>query len=206
MPRLSALTQLDGGHLTCISTADGRSVTGLGRRVWSGSSKEPVVVAREPWMVTLHEHAGSAPAWVLPVRVSGPTSFTLVAVWTLVFQGTPGYVAQLDRAADWVEPFSTKAPTVLAGDLNAPISSTQNAYDKVERRLNELGLVDAYRVAHGLELDEQPTEPTYFHHRRQDQPFHIDHVFVPPPGRTGRRSRRATSTRGSPPVAATTSR
>ncbi|MGY1842059.1 endonuclease/exonuclease/phosphatase family protein [Modestobacter sp. SYSU DS0875] len=161
------------------TAADGRAVSGLGQRVWADSAKELVVVAREPWSVALHEDAGSAPAWVLPVRVSGPTSFTLVAVWTVVFPGTPGYVAQLDRAVDWVEQFSADAPTVLAGDLNAPISSSQKQYDRVERRLDGLGLVDAYRVSRGLEIGEQPTEPTYFHHRRQDQPFHIDHVFVP---------------------------
>ncbi|MGY1748834.1 hypothetical protein [Modestobacter sp. SYSU DS0511] len=77
-------------------TADSRSVTGLGQRVWPESSKELTVVAREPWSVAVHEDIGSAPAWLLPVRVSGPTSFTLVAVWTVVLPGTPGYVAQLD--------------------------------------------------------------------------------------------------------------
>ncbi|MGY1748843.1 endonuclease/exonuclease/phosphatase family protein [Modestobacter sp. SYSU DS0511] len=158
---------------------DGRAMTGLSRQVWAASWKELAVVARAPWSVALHEDADSAPVWTLPVRVIGPTSFTLVAVWTVVFPGTPSYVAQLDQAVDWIERFSVDGPTVLAGDLNAPISSSQKAYDRVERRLADLGLVDAYRTARGLELGEQPTEATYFHHRRQGQPFHIDHVLVP---------------------------
>lgn len=161
------------------STPDGRAVTGLGQRVWPESPKELMVVAREPWSMAPHGDASSAPAWVLPVRVSGPTSFTLVAVWTVVFPGTPGYVAQLDQAVDWIEQFSADEPIVLAGDLNAPISTSQKAYDRVERRLAGRGLVDAYRAVRELGDSEQPSEATYFHHRRQDQPFHIDHVFVP---------------------------
>jgi hypothetical protein len=79
--------------------ASGRQVTGLGRRVWAESWKE-LVVACEPGSVSLHEDAGSAPDWKLPVRVSGPTPFTLVALWPVVFAGTAGYVTQVDRAAD----------------------------------------------------------------------------------------------------------
>ncbi|MGY1748833.1 endonuclease/exonuclease/phosphatase family protein [Modestobacter sp. SYSU DS0511] len=78
-----------------------------------------------------------------------------------------------------MDQFSAEEPTALAGDLNAPISSSQKAYDRVERPLADLGLVDAYRVARALHSSEQPTEATYFHHRRPDQPFQIDHVFVP---------------------------
>ncbi|MCZ2826654.1 MULTISPECIES: endonuclease/exonuclease/phosphatase family protein [unclassified Modestobacter] len=164
---------------TWPTAPDGRALTGLGQRVWSESPRELVIVAREPWSIELHEDAGSAPGWVLPVRVSGPTSFTLVAVWTVRFAGTPGYVAQLDRTVDWIAQFSADAPTVLAGDLNAPIADSQKHYDRVEQRLNDLGLVDAYRASRGLEAGERPAEPTYFHHRRQDDPFDIDHVFLP---------------------------
>ncbi|MCZ2817891.1 endonuclease/exonuclease/phosphatase family protein [Modestobacter sp. VKM Ac-2984] len=160
-------------------TADGRSVTGLGRRVWAESWKELAVLAREPWTVAVHEEAGSSPAWALPVRVSGPTSFTLVGVWPVKLGAMPGYVAQIDATVDWIEQFSADEPTVLAGDFNAPIPSSRSRYDRIEGRLHELGLVDAYRVARGLELGEEPVEATYFHQRRQDQPFHIDHVFLP---------------------------
>jgi hypothetical protein len=161
------------------ATPDGRVVTGLSRRVWAESWKELAVVACDPWSVSLHEAAESAPAWTLPVRVSGPTPFTLVALWPVVFPGTPGYVGQIDRAVDWIEQNSGEAPVVLAGDFNAPIASSQAQYDQVARRLDGLGLLDAYRVSRGLEEGEPPTEATYYHHRRREQPFHIDHLMLP---------------------------
>jgi endonuclease/exonuclease/phosphatase family metal-dependent hydrolase len=41
------------------------------------------------------------------------------------------------------------------------------------------GLVDAYRASRALGIGEPLVEATYFHHRRSDQPFHIDYVFAP---------------------------
>lgn len=161
------------------ATADGRRVAGLGRRVWADSWKELAVVACEPWSVSLHESADSAPVWTLPVRVSGPAPFTLVGLWPVVFPGTPSYVAQIDRAVDWIDQTCAGEPVVLAGDFNAPIASTQAQYDRVARRLETLGLVDAYRVSRGLEAGELPAEATYYQHRRRELPFHIDHVVLP---------------------------
>ena len=160
-------------------TPTGRTVTGLGRRVVPERPKELAVLACAPWTVELHPGAASAPAWTLPVTVSGPRSFTLVAVWPVAFPGAPGYVGQIDAAVSWIERSADPGTTVLAGDLNAPIASTQARYDEVERRLDGLGLVDAHRVSRGLGAGQQPAEATYFQHRRSDRPFHIDHVFVP---------------------------
>ena len=161
------------------TTPAGRTITLLSRRVWAESWKELAVIAGEPWTVSRHEEAGSAPDWTLPVRVSGPTAFTLVALWPVVFPGTPGYVGQIDRAVDWIEQYAATDTVVLAGDFNAPIASTQAQYDKVARRLADLGLVDAYRASRGLEAGESPIEATYYHHRRREQSFHIDHLVLP---------------------------
>jgi endonuclease/exonuclease/phosphatase (EEP) superfamily protein YafD len=159
-------------------TSEGRLVTGLSQRVWAESPKELGVVACEPWTLTLHEAAETAPAWMLPVRVSGPTSFTLVGLWTVVHAGTPSYEAQVDRAVDWIET-SAAGPVVLAGDFNSPISTSQSRYDHVARRLEDLSLLDVFRVSRGLEADEPPVEATYYHHRKRERPFHIDHIWMP---------------------------
>jgi hypothetical protein len=156
-----------------------RAVTHVSRRVRPDSYRELGIVACGPWSVTRHERADSAPAWTLPVQVDGPLPFVLVGLWTVVSPGQPSYVGQLDRAVDWVEQLDASGPVVLAGDFNAPISSSQGPYHGVARRLEDLGLVDAYRVSRGLTADEPPVDPTYFHHWRQDRPFHIDHLMVP---------------------------
>ena len=158
---------------------DGRRVTGLGRQVQPGHWKELAVLAREPWTVALHEQAEAAPVWTLPVRVTGPTSFTLVGLWPVKFDGAPrSYEAQVEAAVDWLERCSAGEPTVLAGDFNSPLAGTQQRYDRIAQRLDDLGLVDAYRVSRGLVTGEPPVEPTYFNLRKEDPPFHIDHVFV----------------------------
>ncbi|CCH89481.1 conserved protein of unknown function [Modestobacter italicus] len=159
--------------------AGDRAVTHLSHRVTPESPKELAVLACAPWSVSRHERADSAPAWTLPVRVDGPVPFVLVGVWTVVSPGQPSYVDQLDRAADWIEQLDTSEPVVLAGDFNAPISSSQSQYRTVVSRLEDLGLVDAYRATRSLDADESPVDPTYFHHWRQDRPFHIDHLMVP---------------------------
>jgi hypothetical protein len=158
---------------------DGRGLTGLSRRVSAESWKELAVVARGPWSVSLHRDAESAPAWMLPVHVDGPTPFTLVGLWSVVLPGTPSYVRQLDRAADWIERSCAGESVVLTGDFNAPIASSQRQYDVVERRLNSLGLVDAYRATRGLEHGDRPSEATYYQYRRRERPFHIDHMMIP---------------------------
>ena len=153
-------------------------MTGASRRVWAESSKELAVVACEPWSVSIHEAAETAPAWTLPVRVSGPTPFVVVGLWPVVFPGTLSYVAQIESAIDWIAAFADE-PVVLAGDFNAPIASSQRQYDRADARLRDLGLVDVYRVSRDLEPGEAPTEATYYQHRKPERPFHIDHVMVP---------------------------
>jgi exodeoxyribonuclease-3 len=160
------------------ATSDGRRVTGLSRRVWAESWKELAVLACEPWSISLHPAAEYAPRWTLPVHVSGPRSFTLMGLWPVAFPGTPSYVIQIDRAIDWIAAYADE-PVVLAGDFNAPIASSQKQFEKVVVRLEELGLLDLYRVTRGLRPAESPVEATYYQHRRRDLGFHIDHMMLP---------------------------
>jgi exodeoxyribonuclease-3 len=46
------------------------------------------------------------------------------------------------------------------------------------RTLAELGLVSAYHAFHGVEQGHE-THPTYRHHFKAAQPWHIDFCFVP---------------------------
>jgi len=74
---------------------------------------------------------------------------------------------------------SIAGPVVLAGDLNAPISSTPadaRRHANTVTQLAELGFVSAFTTSRG-EIDPL-TEPTLYHQRKLEQPFHIDHVFV----------------------------
>ncbi len=75
---------------------------------------------------------------------------------------------------------SIDGPVVLAGDLNAPISSATADARRHAHTVSELsarGLVSAFTLARGGV--DPLTEPTLYHQRKLERPFHIDHIFVP---------------------------
>lgn len=145
-----------------------------------GHTKHIGVLAQTPWHVAPLPLVPGQP-WLLPVKVTGPIDFTILAVWAL----GPGwvekrlsYAAQTARVVAEVLP-SIAGPVVLAGDLNAPILSNptdaRRHADSVNR-LQARGLVSAFTAAR--EAVDPLTEPTLYHQRKLEQPFHIDHVFV----------------------------
>lgn len=146
-----------------------------------GHTKHIGVLAQDPWHVEPLPLVPSQP-WLLPVKITGPVDFTVLAVWALGrnwVEGRLSYAAQTARVVAEVLP-SIVGPVVLAGDLNAPIASTPadaRRHANTVAQLEALGLISAFTSARG-EADPL-TEPTLYHQRKLEQPFHIDHVFIP---------------------------
>jgi len=145
-----------------------------------GHTKHIGVLAQDPWHVAPLPLVADQP-WLLPAKVTGPVDFTVLAVWALGpswVKDRLSYAAQTARVVADVLP-SIAGPVVLAGDLNAPISSTPadaRRHANTVTHLAELGFVSAFTTSRG---DTDPlTEPTLYHQRKLEQPFHIDHVFV----------------------------
>lgn len=171
-------------------TADVPGVTWLSKAPYSDSPKHIAALARAPWRVADHPLADSVPGWVLPVAVDGPTPFTLLAVHTIERPGWPKYPAQVAQLVSDVLPM-IEGDLVVAGDFNVPIQKTVRAHAMNDEALRAMGLRNAFLAANDIdvdaaysgELDGQPgvalQTPTYFHHRRADRGFHIDHVYVP---------------------------
>lgn len=146
-----------------------------------GHTKHIGVLARAPWQVEALPLVPDQP-WLLPVRVTGPDDFTVLAVWALGpdwVEDRLSYAAQTARVVAHVLP-AIDGPVVLAGDLNAPIRSNSTSTRLHEENVDALsrgGLVSAFTAARdGI---EPVAEPTYFHRWNAAQPFHIDHVFLP---------------------------
>jgi len=143
-----------------------------------GHTKHLGVLAQEPWRVEPLPLVDDQP-WLLPARVTGPVDLTVLAVWALGPEWVPGrlsYAAQTARVIAEVLP-QLEGPVVLAGDLNAPIAGSARQHAANVAALATLGMVSAWTVARpGV---DPATEPTLFHQWKRDQPFHIDHVFVP---------------------------
>ena len=146
-----------------------------------GHTKHIGVLGRDPWRVEPLPPVTDQP-WLLPVEVTGPVTFTLLAVWALgpewVDRG-PSYPQQTARVVAEVLP-RLQGAVILAGDLNAPINSSPTdarRHAETVLRLETQGLVSAFTAARG-DLDPL-AEPTLYHQGKAAQSFHIDHVFVP---------------------------
>ena len=152
-----------------------RGLTQLTQQPFPGTSKHLGVFARSPWRIE-PVHGLSARPWLLPVRVTGPRSFVLLAFWAAEPRRFGSYTDQMARVIDDVLP-AVEGEVVIAGDWNAPIPSSAAAHARNTAALAEHDLVDAFTTSRTA--PDRLAEPTYFHWRKENQPFHIDHVFVP---------------------------
>ena len=113
---------------------------------------------------------------VVPVVVQAPEPFVFVGVWThppfnkVAWSAMTACVA----AADGL-------PVVAAGDFNSSPRVQGQERDSerfLERMREELGLVSAWHHCTG-EAHGEETRATYYHLRKESDPFHIDYCFLP---------------------------
>lgn len=122
------------------------------------------------------------PRWVVPVRVRGPVSFLLLAVWAKN-EGKDRYVRGVVRAIRLLRRHLRAEPTVILGDLNSnsiwddehPAGWNHSALVAL---LDSLGLASAYHHWHG-EAHGKERRPTFFEYRHRHRPYHLDYCFLP---------------------------
>jgi Endonuclease/Exonuclease/phosphatase family len=120
------------------------------------------------------------PNCVVPIRVSGPVNFNLLAVWTWP---APSYIKAFENGLSAYSRLLHPGPTVVAGDFNG-----NPVFDKRRRRikrwttafaeLEEAGLVSAYHYIHKVTFGEE-LHATHHFLRNPDRGFHIDYCFIP---------------------------
>jgi len=154
-----------------------------GSTIWFGANRHKGlgVIAKHPWRIAAVEACGRLPRWVRPVRVAGPCSFLLWAVWAC--DGPHRYVRGIHRALDLKPHLFEAGPSVMLGDFNSHSLWDQNYptdenHSALLRRLETLGLTSSYHhyysEPHGSE-----SRPTFFEYRHQHRPYHIDYCFLP---------------------------
>lgn len=125
--------------------------------------------------------------YMLPVHVSGPRSFNLLAAWAQNASGGATRKHQLGplrRAITKYRDFLSAEHAFVAGDLNNNAIWDRpgwriNHMTKVEK-LRELGLVSAYHAAHDEEHGKETTPTHYWRNRTKDGPtYHLDYIFMP---------------------------
>jgi hypothetical protein len=122
------------------------------------------------------------PRYVIPIRVHGPESFLLFAVWT---QKKPTYVEPVLRAAEAYADLIRSEPTVFMGDFNSNARWDKRRmpardHSAMVGALSELGLVSSYHHFFG-EAHGKETRPTHYFRWHEHEPFHVDHCVIPKP-------------------------
>jgi hypothetical protein len=156
---------------------------------WVGSDKNCglLVAAFRDYRLRVAETYFASLQWVLPLVVSGPETFTLLAVcdmYTMTSQGDPDAAASdaVTVALSRYQEQLARGDVVLVGDLNNNVvfdleRGTRNFRPTVEA-LTGLGYVSAYHAHRGEEHGRE-TAPTHYNLRREHSPHHIDYCFLP---------------------------
>ena len=118
--------------------------------------------------------------YALPVRVTGPTQFTLLAIWAFNECPTndPGpLLSAVNRYADVLD----DGPAVVAGDFNnhfyfdRPGRACNHANALAE--MNRRGMFSAYHRAANIEAGSE-VDPTLYWMRHRDRAYHVDYCFL----------------------------
>lgn len=155
-----------------------------GSTCWIGANphKGLGVLARPPWRITRATRRTNLPRYVLPLRVTGPESFLLWAVWACHHEADI-YVRGTHRAVDSSRRLLGSGPNVILGDFNSNAiwdreHPADESHSALVRKLAALGLSSSYH-AHFAEPHGAESRPTFFEYRHEHRPYHIDYCFVP---------------------------
>lgn len=154
------------GSTSCISigTAQGRSLAIVSFNGWE----------LEPADVCVPDRL------FLPVIARrGDAAVSIVGVCV---KACGGYVAPTRRALHALHDFVTAGSTIIAGDFNQttvldPKRGPSGRFEGIVDAMKDLGLRSAWHAHHGEEFGHESV-PTYFHHWKQEKPWHIDYAFV----------------------------
>lgn len=152
--------------------------------LWFGDNvRQGIAVLASP---SFHLHRlpqlDDVPKYVIPVGVSGPVNFLLLAVWSKGGQRF-NYVEAVVKAVMLYRSQIEATPTVLMGDLNSNViwDATHPKgmnHTALVALLRELGMVSAYHQLH-QETAGIESRPTYFFQWKESRGYHIDYAFIP---------------------------
>jgi exonuclease III len=145
------------------------------------------VVGRNGYRVRVHPAHDPRIEFVVPIQVSGPVDFLLLAVWVMHnravirIQEVPNRW-QILQALEVYEPLLTSEKCVVAGDFNNAVfwdrpGKASNHANAVEK-LGNFGLVSAYHASQAA-AQGQEAHPTLFWMRHKDATYHIDYLWLP---------------------------
>jgi hypothetical protein len=183
MPRSEALARLSP-DVAVITECERPPLEDGPRARWFGKDTHPLGVAvlvSERYSIHPYQADASVPPFVIPMRIEGPESFNLLAVWTWE---APTYGHTLLKGLKAYRDLLADERGLVAGDFNSNAiwdkDNPEASHSMAVEFLTGCGLVSAYHdhfgEAHGSESTQRAT---HYHGWREDRPFHIDYCFVP---------------------------
>jgi exodeoxyribonuclease III len=153
---------------------------------WFGSNprKGLAVISYGDYTFELHSSYDPRHKWIVPLSISGPLSFVLLAVWTLPFGDQRSkYVRPVLEACESYKTliYNSESKVVWAGDFNSN-SSHDTPLRKYKFRdlvtlLEQHGFHSVYHHQHKCDHGKEP-DKTYYRHNQADKGYHIDYVFT----------------------------
>jgi exodeoxyribonuclease III len=180
--RLSELARYSADLVFLQECAPQRSTPAVGHFCTTpiGTRKSIVLGSPNPkYQFTAAGFRLNAGRAAVAARLTGPTSFAALGIWS---QG-PKYVDDVLRSLDAYSDVVGSRRAIVLGDLNSGTDlRKRGAPTKNHARLLDafahLGLVSAYHSFHEIEHGHE-SHATYHHQFRPAQPWHIDFCFVP---------------------------
>ena len=129
----------------------------------------------------LEEHPDALPYFV-PLRVTGPRSFLLFAVWSKAHKEA-AYVHSVVRAIRLYADLMQKADCVIIGDLNTNAfwkgsKFPHENHSAMVALIKELNLDSCYHRFLNEEHGEE-TKPTFYLTWKEHKPYHLDFCIAP---------------------------
>jgi endonuclease/exonuclease/phosphatase family metal-dependent hydrolase len=153
---------------------------------WVGRSPRQglAVVTSQDYRLQELPRDPTVPDYIIPFRVEGKRTFTLLAIWTL-HDPTFRYIRAVSIALDAYTELFSEGPVVMLGDFNASKiwdshhPATMN-FSAVANELSRRNLVSAYHHFTSEDFGAE-SRPTFYLHRNSEKPYHIDYCFLPRP-------------------------
>jgi len=140
------------------------------------------VISYGDYIMEVHSHYDARHQWIIPLCISGPTTFLLFAVWTLPVGDLGGrYVRPLFEALETYKALMNTSDIVWAGDFNSSF-----LFDTPLRKykfrdfvalLAHNGIHSLYHHYSKCEHGQEPEKTFYLHHH-PNKGHHIDYVFA----------------------------
>lgn len=156
---------------------------------WVGHDRHKgmAVAGSHGFNVKVHPAYDPRIEFIVPIEVTGPAEFLLLAVWVMHnravnrIEESPNRWQML-QALEAYESLLRSRRCVVAGDFNNAIRwdgpRKASNHSLAVQKLGDFGLVSAYHTSTVAEQGKE-ADPTLFWTRSENRPYHIDYIWFP---------------------------